>query len=196
MRVAQIEGYKEPLVLAEAERPSPAPGQVLVRVAACGACHSDPHRCDGELPMLPSFPWVLGHEVAGYVDSLRPGVERPGPGEAAAVFGGWGCGRCRRYLSGEEQTLQMAARMAGPGGIIGIVGLAGGALPVSLLAVPPAVEVVSSYWGTRLELEEVLALARGGHLVDNLERHPLAEINEVFERLRADTLEGRAVLVP
>ena len=56
--------------------------------------------------------------------------------------------------------------------------------------------MMTSNWGTRNELEEVLALARSGRLVSAIERHPLSEINEVFERLATGQIPGRAVLVP
>ena len=65
--------------LREAERPVPwpGPGQVLLRVLACGVCRTDLHVVDGELPDL-GRPVVPGHQIVGVVEALGPGVERPG----------------------------------------------------------------------------------------------------------------------
>jgi propanol-preferring alcohol dehydrogenase len=56
--------------------------------------------------------------------------------------------------------------------------------------------VTTSNWGSRNDLEEVVALARSGALRATSERFPLSEINAVFEMLRAGRVAGRAVLVP
>lgn len=103
MRAAVLLEYKTEPVIAELPVPDPGPGQVLVRVAGAGLCHSDLHLASGEVPVLPSFPWVLGHEIAGYVEALGSGVQQFEHGQPVAVFGGWGCGLCRTCLAGQEQ---------------------------------------------------------------------------------------------
>jgi len=337
MRAAQLIEYGHPLEIREVATPEPGPGEVLVRVAGSGACHSDLHVMSGELPMLPELPWTLGHENAGWVESLGPGVDGIDIGTPVAVFGGWGCGRCRICLSGREQlcdvmrwsgigrpggyaeylvvpaarhlvplqgidpaiaspltdagltpyhavrhalprlhpgatavvigvgglghfgiqfirelssarivavdideakrdlalelgatvaldpssddvagvahadgegamavfdfvgsdaTLAMSAACVGRQGVVLLVGLAGGVLPYSFMGMPGESVVMGSTWGTRNELEDVIALAAADRLSFHVEQHPLSDINDVFRRLEAGEIIGRAVLVP
>lgn len=337
MRAAQLVEYGKPFEVRETPIPEPGPGEILVRIGGSGVCHSDLHVRSGEMPMLPGLPWTLGHENAGWVEALGPGVEGVEVGSPVAVFGGWGCGRCRLCLSGQEQvcnvlmwggigrpggyaeylvvpaarhlvplvdldpataapltdagltpyhavkqalprlvpgstavvigigglghfglqfvrelsparivavdvaetkrslalelgadlaldptaddvaaavkaggegamavfdfvgvdsTLGLAASCVGRQGMVVLVGLAGGSLPYSFMGMPSESVVMGSSWGTRNELEEVLALASAGRLSFHLEKHPLEAINEVFDRLEAGAIVGRAVLVP
>jgi propanol-preferring alcohol dehydrogenase len=75
----------------------------VVRVEGAGFCHSDIHVMDGEIQILPRLPLTLGHENAGIVDAIGSGVAGVREGDAVAVFGGWGCGRCDYCITGHEQ---------------------------------------------------------------------------------------------
>jgi propanol-preferring alcohol dehydrogenase len=100
--------------LREAERPlgEPGPGQVRLRVRACGVCRTDLHVVDGELPDL-GRPVVPGHQIVGLVDALGEGVEHLAPGERIGVpWLGWTCGVCRFCRSGRE-NLCTEARFTG-----------------------------------------------------------------------------------
>lgn len=337
MRAAQIIEYGRPLEIREIATPEPGPGEILVRVGASGACHSDLHVMSGEMPLLPELPWTLGHENAGWVEMLGAGVDGIDIGTPVAVFGGWGCGRCRLCLSDREQlcdimrwggigrpggyaeylvvpalrhlvplsgldpvaaapltdagltpyhavrhalprlfpgttavvigvgglgqfglqfirelsaarivavdvsaakremalelgadlaldpasddvtgavhdgsegamavfdfvgsdaTLAMSTACVGRQGVVVLVGLAGGALPYSFMGMPGESVVMGSMWGTRNELEEVIALAAADRLSLHVEQHPLSDINDVFHRLEAGEIMGRAVLIP
>ena len=83
--------------------PTPAPGQVLLRVTAAGICHSDQF-----IMSLPKeqfsypLPLTLGHEGAGTVAALGSGVEHLSVGDSVAVYGPWGCGRCIKCAQGKE----------------------------------------------------------------------------------------------
>ena len=112
MRAARIHSYASPLVIDDIPRPVPGPGQVLVRVAGSGFCHSDLHIIDGELPILPRMPYTLGHENAGYVEELGEGVTGFAVGDPVVVFGGWGCGICDMCVTGREQLCR-APRWSG-----------------------------------------------------------------------------------
>ena len=103
MRAAQLMNYAQPYVIREVPTPEPGPGEVLVKIGGSGACHSDLHLMGGEMPILPSLPWTLGHENAGWIEALGPGVSGVEVGLPVAVYGGWGCGQCRLCLSGQEQ---------------------------------------------------------------------------------------------
>jgi propanol-preferring alcohol dehydrogenase len=101
-----------PVHLAEIERPSPAPGQVLLRVHVCGVCRTDLHVIDGELPD-PKRPLVLGHQIVATVEGLGAGVGGLATGDRVGVpWLGFTCGTCRYCLSGRE-NLCLAARFTG-----------------------------------------------------------------------------------
>jgi alcohol dehydrogenase len=96
MRAARVDQAGGPFTIVEQDLPEPGPGQVRIRVEACGICHSDAVIVDGYLPGV-SFPLVPGHEVAGRIDALGPGVEGWEPGKRAGV--GWFGGCCERCVS-------------------------------------------------------------------------------------------------
>jgi propanol-preferring alcohol dehydrogenase len=86
--------------------PEPAPGEVLLKVAGAGACHSDvaifqEFEADPNGGLL-SPPFVLGHETAGRVEALGPGVRGVDVGGAYLVYGPIGCGRCRACARGQD----------------------------------------------------------------------------------------------
>ncbi|WBB58036.1 alcohol dehydrogenase catalytic domain-containing protein [Streptomyces sp. WMMC500] len=91
-----------PLTLTEREVPEPGPGEVLVRIIACGVCHTDLDLLQGRWP-LARFPVVPGHEITGEVAALGPGVSWPAVGTAVgAQFLGDSCRRCDQCVRGEQ----------------------------------------------------------------------------------------------
>ncbi|MFM8891560.1 MAG: alcohol dehydrogenase catalytic domain-containing protein, partial [Planctomycetia bacterium] len=89
------------LSIAEVDRPSPAAGEVLVRVAACGICGSDVHGFTGTTGRrIP--PIVMGLEAAGTVAAVGEGVDDLPPGTRVALDSTVHCGRCRNIRSGRE----------------------------------------------------------------------------------------------
>jgi propanol-preferring alcohol dehydrogenase len=99
-------------------------------------------------------------------------------------------------MVGSEGTLQLAAKSLRAEGKIVIVGLAGGALPVSFFGVPYGAQVATSYWGTVAELMELVSLARAGRISVVTEVFSLDRAPEAYERLRKGEVRGRAVIVP
>jgi alcohol dehydrogenase, propanol-preferring len=94
---------------ADAPDPQPGPGDLLIRVAACGVCRTDLHIVDGELTE-PKLPLVPGHEIVGTVVRAAPGFA---PGERVGVpWLGWVCGQCDYCRSGRENLCD-AARFTG-----------------------------------------------------------------------------------
>jgi propanol-preferring alcohol dehydrogenase len=340
MKAARLHTPGADFIIEDLPTPAPGPGQVLVRIAGAGACHSDLHIKSGEVQGV-ILPHTLGHENAGWIESFGEGAGRQGfeVGDAVVVFGGWGCGRCRFCLGGQEQmcntlfwggigpeggyadyllvpsirhllpaagldpvlaapltdaaltpyaavkkalpyvtpgtsavligagglgqygvqflkllseaeiivvetnpakrelaqtlgadvvidplhddpasaikaatgedgaaavldfvgvdsTMALGAAALGRRSLFVLVGLAGGSVPFSFFAPAQGATLTTSNWGSRNELEEVLALARHGNLVSNIDQFPLSEINEVFDRLSRGLVVGRAVLVP
>ncbi|MFI1617494.1 S-(hydroxymethyl)mycothiol dehydrogenase [Streptomyces lydicus] len=78
--------------------PDPGPGEVLVSVQACGVCHTDLHYRDGAIN--DAFPFLLGHEAAGTVDAVGPGVTDLAPGDYVVLAWRAPCGNCRSCRRG------------------------------------------------------------------------------------------------
>ena len=85
---------QEQLKLAELAPPDPGPGQVRIKVEACGLCHTDLHEIEGELP-LPKLPVIPGHQVVGRVEKLAADVENLQQGERVGLaWLGHTCQQC------------------------------------------------------------------------------------------------------
>jgi alcohol dehydrogenase, propanol-preferring len=103
MRAVQLVRWQSEPELREVDVPEVGPGEVLVKVAAAGLCHSDLHVIDWpEGTLAWELPFTLGHENAGTVAALGPGATGFAEGEAVLVYGPWGCGTCVRCVRGEE----------------------------------------------------------------------------------------------
>jgi propanol-preferring alcohol dehydrogenase len=97
-----LHAQREPLRLEDVLEPEPGPGQVKLRVRACGVCRTDLHIADGELEGG-RLPIVPGHEIVGTVVGKGEGAERFAQGERVGVpWLGWSCGRCDYCRSGRE----------------------------------------------------------------------------------------------
>jgi len=103
---------ENPLTSVELPVPEPAPGQVRLRVLACGVCHTDLHLVEGEIP-LPKLPIVPGHQIIGRVDSLGRGVTQFALGDRVGVPWLYStCGQCD-YCSRGLENLCDEARFTG-----------------------------------------------------------------------------------
>jgi D-arabinose 1-dehydrogenase-like Zn-dependent alcohol dehydrogenase len=101
MRVVQVPRAGGPLEIVERPIPEPGPGRVRIKVQACGICHSDAVTKNGLFPNI-QYPRVPGHEVAGVIDAVGPGVLGLEPGQRVGV--GWNggyCGYCDPCRRGE-----------------------------------------------------------------------------------------------
>ena len=102
MRAMLLEAARTPLRLRSLPVPQPGPGQVLIRVRACGVCRTDLHIVDGELDR-PRLPLILGHEISGEVVGLGSGATRYVQGQRVGVpWLGYTCGECFYCRSGQE----------------------------------------------------------------------------------------------
>jgi alcohol dehydrogenase, propanol-preferring len=344
MRAYQLVAWQQPPQLREVPVPVPDAGEVLVKVAGAGACHSDLHLMEwapGLMPFDP--PFTLGHENAGWVEQVGAGVRGVRVGEPVVVYGPWGCGRCtacRRSsenycerqgeiavmggglgrdggmadyvlvpaerllldlgdldpreaapltdaaltpyhaikrslhklvpgshavvigagglghmaiqlltalvptrivavdrapdklrlaeevgaevtvqagedaaaqvreatggrgaelvldLVGSDDTLALGAQVGRFEGDLALVGLAGGTFPLSFFSQPYEQSIATTYWGSAIELHEVLELARAGHIRAHVERFGLDQVEEAYARLRRGEIDGRAVICP
>lgn len=92
--------------------PEPGPGQVVIKVTAAGACHSDEFIMGLSAEQyIYGLPLTLGHEGAGTVAALGEGVEHLSIGESVAVYGPWGCGYCHNCTEGKENYCTNAAAL-------------------------------------------------------------------------------------
>jgi propanol-preferring alcohol dehydrogenase len=101
MRALRYHGPRKPLRLEDVPTPAPGPGEVLVRVAAAGICHTELHFLSGLLD-LGIAPLTLGHEIVGRIERVGAGVPAERVGERAIVYYYVGCGSCPHCLRGDE----------------------------------------------------------------------------------------------
>ena len=127
MRALRLQEWKSEPRLVELPDPEPGPGQVVVRIGGAGACHSDlhlMHEFDASVGLPWGPPFTLGHENAGWVHAIGDGVSSVAVGDAVAVYGPWGCGRCARCQVGIETLCEnpLAAPVPSGGGGLGLDG--------------------------------------------------------------------------
>jgi S-(hydroxymethyl)glutathione dehydrogenase / alcohol dehydrogenase len=102
-----------PVEVVEVDLAPPKAGEVLVRIAACGVCHTDLHVVDGHL--TEPLPLVLGHEAAGVVEEIGPGVETLAAGDHVVLALAPSCGECDECRRGRPNFCTLGARMAAEG---------------------------------------------------------------------------------
>ncbi len=103
MKAAVVRSFGKPLAIEDVPIPTPGPGEVLVKVRACGVCHTDLHAASGDWPVKPTLPFIPGHEAAGIVAALGPGVDTLKVGDPVGVA--WlhdACMRCEYCETGWE----------------------------------------------------------------------------------------------
>lgn len=103
MKAAIVHAYGKPLSLEEVGLPRPGRGQILVKIAASGVCHTDLHAADGDWPVKPPLPFIPGHEGVGTVAAVGDGVTQVREGDRVGVP--WlytACGHCEHCMTGWE----------------------------------------------------------------------------------------------
>jgi S-(hydroxymethyl)glutathione dehydrogenase/alcohol dehydrogenase len=113
MRAALLESLPGRPVIADVDVDEPAANEVAVRIVACGVCHSDVHVLRGSRQSYP-LPFVLGHEPAGVVEAVGPGVRHLQPGDhVVACLAGF-CGHCVRCVTGDAHRCANRHELARP----------------------------------------------------------------------------------
>jgi 2-desacetyl-2-hydroxyethyl bacteriochlorophyllide A dehydrogenase len=110
MKAAVLESFYQPLVVRDLDIPLPGPGEVTVEVKACGLCQTDIHISEGKVPTV-TLPLVPGHEFAGIVARLGPGVTEWQIGERVTVCVDVNCGSCDFCLRGETNRCPALKRI-------------------------------------------------------------------------------------
>jgi S-(hydroxymethyl)glutathione dehydrogenase/alcohol dehydrogenase len=104
MRAVVLPAVGASLVVEEIPEPKPRAGEVLLRVRACGVCHTDLHVVKGEVRF--PVPAVLGHEVSGLVEAVGPDVRGVEPGTPVVASFIMPCGRCRFCVEGRDDLCE------------------------------------------------------------------------------------------
>lgn len=103
MKAAVVRAFGKPLSIEELPIPEPGPGEVLVKIMSTGVCHTDLHAADGDWPVKPTPPFIPGHEGAGIVAAVGPGVTHLKEGDPVGIA--WlhdACGCCEHCITGWE----------------------------------------------------------------------------------------------
>lgn len=116
--VCNLGDNKSPLEMVEIAIPGPADGEILIKVSACGVCHTELDEIEGRTPP-PHFPMILGHQVIGRVRETGSGAEKFNVGDRVGV--GWifsACGTCEHCRQGKENLCEkfLATGRDAPGG--------------------------------------------------------------------------------
>ncbi|WP_374012632.1 NAD(P)-dependent alcohol dehydrogenase [Pseudoxanthomonas koreensis] len=117
MKAVRFVRTGQPAEIVDIPKPMPGPGEVLLKIAGAGVCHSDLHILDEDLGL--KGPFVLGHENAGWVAALGLGVKDWKEGDAVAVYGPWGCGHCHSCQRSSENYCHNHASLGTMGGGLG-----------------------------------------------------------------------------
>ncbi len=114
MRAAVLERFGEPLVVQDVELAPPKKNEVLVKIHACGVCHTDLYTASGADPSGYT-PCVLGHEGAGVVEAVGEGVSLVGPGDHVVTLFSPECGECLHCKSGKTNICTAIREQQGQG---------------------------------------------------------------------------------
>ena len=116
MRALRMVACGQDPELMEVPDPTPGPGEVVIRVGAAGACHSDLHVLyELDVSAVWDLPMTLGHETAGWVHAMGEGVTGLAEGDPVAVYGAWGCGSCAHCAVGVENYCERPSLVGGGG---------------------------------------------------------------------------------
>lgn len=103
MKAALARAFGKPLEIEEVDVPRPGAGELLVKIEACGVCHTDLHAVEGDWPVKPNPPFIPGHEGVGHVVAVGEGVTHVKEGDRVGIP--WlysACGHCEHCLGGWE----------------------------------------------------------------------------------------------
>ncbi len=120
VRAVVARAVRQPVTVETILVPDPGPGEALVKVQACGVCHTDLHYREGGIS--DDFPFLLGHEAAGIVEAVGPDVRNVAAGDFVILNWRAVCGNCRSCLKGKPQycfsTFNATQKMTLPDGTV------------------------------------------------------------------------------
>ena len=173
-----------PVQLTTITVPDPGPGEALVRVQACGVCHTDLHYREGAIN--DDFPFLLGHEAAGVIESVGPDVDNVAPGDFVIIAWRAPCGNCRSCVRGRPWYCFASRNAAQP------MTLADGAPLSPALGIGAFTELTLVAAGQAVKVpSDASAAARGTY---RLRHHGRSGRSSEHRRRRAWRLCGRVRL--
>ena len=103
MKAAVVHAFDKPLVIEDVPKPTPGPGEIVVKIEAAGVCHTDIHAAHGDWPVKPTPPFIPGHEGVGIIESIGVEVKDLKEGDRVALpWLGYACGGCEHCVTGWE----------------------------------------------------------------------------------------------
>jgi len=106
MKAAVYYGPNRPLEIEDVQRPEPREDEVLIKVSACGVCHTDLHYIDHGVPTFKEPPLILGHEASGIIEEAGPHVSDWNEGDRVLIPAVLSCGHCSYCREGRENICQ------------------------------------------------------------------------------------------
>ncbi|HZY44397.1 MAG TPA: zinc-binding dehydrogenase [Anaerolineae bacterium] len=106
MKAAIFHGAHQLLTLEDIPTPTPQAGELLIKVAGCGVCHTDLHYLDHDVPTFKKPPLILGHEVSGVVAAIGASVNYFKDGDRVLAPAVYGCGHCKMCRTGRENICE------------------------------------------------------------------------------------------
>ncbi|HKZ70476.1 MAG TPA: alcohol dehydrogenase catalytic domain-containing protein, partial [Anaerolineales bacterium] len=106
MKAAIFYASHQPLKVEEVPTPTPKTGEVLVKVAGCGVCHTDLGYLDHDVPTGKKPPLILGHEASGTIAEVGEGVKNFKEGDRVVLPAVYGCGQCKLCRAGRENICE------------------------------------------------------------------------------------------
>ena len=115
VKAAIVHSFNQPLVIEDVPKPTPGPGEIVVKIETSGLCHTDIHAAHGDWPVKPKLPLIPGHEGIGIVEEIGKDVTEVKAGDRVGIpWLGYACGSCEYCVSGWE-TLCANQRNTGYG---------------------------------------------------------------------------------
>jgi alcohol dehydrogenase, propanol-preferring len=107
MKAAVVTSFDKPLVIEEVPKPTPGPGEIIVKIETSGVCHTDIHAARGDWPIQPKLPLIPGHEGVGIVEEIGRDVTEVKEGDRVGIpWLGYACGHCEYCASGWENLCE------------------------------------------------------------------------------------------
>ena len=85
MKAAVVHVFGEPMVIEDVQKPTPGPGEIVVKIETSGLCHTDIHAAHGDWPVKPKLPFIPGHEGVGIVEALGRDVTEVKEGDRVCI---------------------------------------------------------------------------------------------------------------
>ena len=206
MKAAIVHSFGKPLVIEDIPKPTPGPGEIVIKIETSGLCHTDIHAAHGDWPIKPKLPLIPGHEGVGIEEEIGKDVTEVKEGDRVGIpWLGYACGHCEYCASGWETLCEKQLKTSYflDGGYAEYVKAFG--LPADNYVQLPIFETVlngitvkGSIVGNRADLAETfelhtIELHTSGRTKVKREVRRLEEVNAAFEEVESGKVRARLV---